>query len=181
MLQEVKSLENFIADLFLSAENMGIVLLETSHTDKTAKGTRDLISVQHAEIGIPQRQVSVAHNTVLEKHAMCGAVHRLETVTSIVSLKQKHVLFVVLVMTTSLPEFEIVHVGSDDFLIASDSVLRSDHFHQLVVNVSALRVEEGAAGRHLEVSEQLLSLANEAMIALLSLLTEVDVLVQLLL
>lgn len=137
--------------------------------------------MEHAEVGISQGQVSVADDTVLEKNAMGGAVHRLQTVTSIVTLEQKHRISVVLVMSTSLPKFEVIHVRSDNFLVTSHSVLLSNHKHEFVVNVGALGLEEGAARRHFEVSEQILLSANDAMVTLLSLFAEVHVFVELLL
>lgn len=84
-------------------------------------------------------------------------------------------------MSTSLPKLEVIHVGSDNFLVTSHSVLFSNHEHQFVVNVGALGLEEGATRRHFEVGEQILLSANDAMVTLLSLFAEVDVFVKLLL
>ncbi len=47
--------------------------------------------------------------------------------------------------------------------------------------MGALGLEEGATRRHFEVSEQILLSANDAMVTLLSLFTEVHVFVKLLL
>ncbi len=84
-------------------------------------------------------------------------------------------------MSTSLPEFEVIHVRSDNFLVTSHSVLLSNHKHEFVVNMGALGLEEGATRRHFEVSEQILLSANDAMVTLLSLFAEVHVFVKLLL
>ncbi len=137
--------------------------------------------MEHAQVGISQGQVSVADDTVLKKNAMSGAVHRLQTVASVVTLEQKHSISVVLVMSTSLPKFKVIHVRSDNFLVTSHSVLLSNHKHQFVVDMGALGLEEGAARRHFEVSEQILPSANAAMVTLLSLFAEVHVFVKLLL
>ena len=66
-------------------------------------------------------------------------------------------------------------------MIASDSVLFSAQVHKLVVNVSALGVPEGAARRHIKVSEELLLLSNDAMVTLFCLFAEMNIFVHLLL
>lgn len=45
MFQEVKSVLNLLLNLLFGAENVSIVLLESPDTNKTAKGTGDLISM----------------------------------------------------------------------------------------------------------------------------------------
>lgn len=181
MLKEVKCFEDFVANVLRLAENMSIVLLEATNTNQTTKCARDLISMEHTKVSIPQGQVSVADDSVLKKNAMSGAVHRLQTVASIVTLEQKHVISVVLVMATSLPKFEVIHVRSDNFLVASHSVLFPNHKHEFVVNMGALGLEEGATRRHFEVGEQILLSADDAVVTLLSLFAEVHVFVKLLL
>ena len=79
-------------------------------------------------------------------------------------------------MAGLLEQLEVVQVGSHDFIVASHTVLLSDQVHQLVVDHGSARVEEGTARRVFKVSEQLLLLANQSMITLLSLLSEVEVL-----
>ncbi len=40
------------------AEDVGVVLLEPPHPDEPSEGTRELVSVQHAKVGHPQRKLS---------------------------------------------------------------------------------------------------------------------------
>ena len=84
-------------------------------------------------------------------------------------------------MTRDLPKLEVVDVRGNDLLVATDAVLVSNHLDELVVDGGTLRVEEGTAWRHFEMVEEVLSLANLTMVALLGLLSEVNVLVKLLL
>jgi len=84
-------------------------------------------------------------------------------------------------MTRDLPKLEVVDVRGNDLLVATDAVLVSNHLDKLVVDGGTFGVEEGTAGRHFEMVEEVLSLANLTMVALLGLLSEVDVLVKLLL
>lgn len=181
MHEEVKGVVHFLGDLVGSTEDVSIVLLEATNTDQTTKGSRNLVSVEDTEVGIPEGKVTVTVDTVLEHDAVSGAVHRLETLTRLVRLEDEHVLLVVLVVTRGLPQFEVVDVRGDDFLVATHAVLLSDHFDQFVVDEGALREEESAAGRHFEVVEETLRTANDAMVTFLGLFNEVHVLVQLLL
>ena len=44
VVHELNAVENFLTNLIAGAENMGIVLLETTDTSQTSQGTRQLIS-----------------------------------------------------------------------------------------------------------------------------------------
>ena len=57
---------------------------------------------------------------------MAWAIHRLHTESLTLNLEQINIVLVVLVVTRSLPEFQIEHVGGNYLLISSDSVLVSD-------------------------------------------------------
>ena len=70
VFQEVESVLNLLLNLLFGAENVTIVLLESPDTNKTAKGTGDLISMKHAKICVAQRQVTIAVHSVREHHAM---------------------------------------------------------------------------------------------------------------
>ena len=56
---------------------MRIVLLEAPYANQTAQGTRDLISVKHAEIGVADRQFAVTMNAVFVHERVSGTVHGL--------------------------------------------------------------------------------------------------------
>ena len=89
MLEEVKCVLNFLFNLVWRAENVSVVLLEAPYSNQTTESTRDFVSVEHAEVSIPQRQVSVRVNAVFEHHAVSRAVHGLETMASVFAFEQK--------------------------------------------------------------------------------------------
>ena len=98
VLQEVQTVRNLARDLIRCAENVSIILLEPSDTDQSTEGTRDLVSVQSAEIGVAQGQVTIAVDAMREEHAMRGAIHGLKTETGPLRLEKEHVLLVLLIM-----------------------------------------------------------------------------------
>ena len=183
VVEEIENGENFRLDLFEGAEDVGVVLLEATNANETAESAGDLVSVEHAEIGVAQGQVAVAVDAVLEHDAMGGTVHGLEAVASLVvtPVEEEHVLLVVGVVTGNLPQLDVVHVRRDHFRVATHAVLLPNHLHQLVVNQRALGEEEGAAGRDFEVVKQILLAADDAMVPLLGLLADEYELVELLL
>ena len=79
VLEEVEHVLDLTGDLLGRAENVTVILLEASNSDKSAKGTRDLISVKHAKISVTKRQVTIAVHTMFEHDAVRWAVHRLKT------------------------------------------------------------------------------------------------------
>lgn len=50
VINEVKSSRDLLLDLIVSTEDMGIILLESSDSCETGKGTMDLISVEDTEV-----------------------------------------------------------------------------------------------------------------------------------
>jgi hypothetical protein len=77
-----------------------------------------------------------------EHEAMAWAVHRLHGETLIFYLEHEHILFVLGIMTRSLPKFEIVNIWSKNFLVATHSILMLDDVDQFVVNVGTFWLEE---------------------------------------
>ena len=110
MFEEVKNVLNLTLDLFRGAENVSIVLLESTNSDQTAQGARNFVSVKDTKVGPTNGEVTVAANTMLEHNAMGGTVHGLETMALLIVLKDEHVLLVVLVMTRRLPKLEVENV-----------------------------------------------------------------------
>jgi len=84
-------------------------------------------------------------------------------------------------VTRDLPKLKVVNVRGNDFLVATNTVLVSDQLNKLVVDLGTIGVEESTAWRHFEVMEEVLGSTDLTMVTLLSLFSEVDVLVELLL
>ena len=82
---------------------MSIVLLETAHTGKTRKGTRELVTVEDTEISHAPWQVLVVDVGVAKDLAVTGAVHGLHAILLLLDLESKHVLGVVAPVTRGLP------------------------------------------------------------------------------
>lgn len=87
MLEEVETAQHFLLNLLRRAEDMSIVLLETTYANKTTKGARNFISVQHAKVSIAERQISVAVDAMFKHNAVSRAVHWLGSLASFVTLE----------------------------------------------------------------------------------------------
>ena len=61
--------------------------------------------MKHAKTGISKWQVPVRVDAMLEHDTVSRAVHRLESVSGILTFEQEQVVFVVLVVTRLFPEF----------------------------------------------------------------------------
>jgi hypothetical protein len=53
IVQEIKAAEHFVHDMFGAAENMGIILLESTDSGKTRECSCQFVSVKNTEIGKP--------------------------------------------------------------------------------------------------------------------------------
>ncbi len=74
-------LSDLVFDLRGPAEDMPVVLVEPSDARQAAQSARDLVTVERAEVGIPDREVAIAAQFGRENEAVAGAVHRLEADT----------------------------------------------------------------------------------------------------
>lgn len=110
---------------------------------------------------------------------MTRAIHGLERPVVFLDLEGEHVVLVMLPVTGLLPQRRVVHVGRHDFLVPATPVLGPKEGLQSVVDDHAVGQEEARTGRLLGEEEQLLFLADFAVIALGSLFEVLDVLVEL--
>jgi hypothetical protein len=62
---------------------VSIILLESTNSNQSTEGAGDFVSVQNTEVGISQREISVAMDAVFKHHTVTRAVHRLETKASV--------------------------------------------------------------------------------------------------
>mmetsp|Transcript_34559 Transcript_34559/g.64016 ORF Transcript_34559/g.64016 Transcript_34559/m.64016 type:complete len:314 (+) Transcript_34559:279-1220(+) len=100
ILHELERALDLREDLVLCTEDVGVVLLESSHARESRQRPRGLVTVQHAKVGEAHRQVLVRAGFVLEHEAVAGAVHGLHAVLVLVNrLEQEHVFTVVLVVS----------------------------------------------------------------------------------
>ena len=76
-------------------------------------------------------------------------------------------------MSRCLPQFQVVDVGRDNFLVPSYQVLSPDKVDELVVDLRSMRVEESCARRELMEVKKFLLLSNIPVISLSCFLYEV--------
>jgi hypothetical protein len=58
-------------------------------------------------------------------------------------LEQVDVVLVVLVVTRSLPQLQVEHIGSNDLVVPPDTVLSANKLDKLVVDLGAVGIPEG--------------------------------------
>ena len=126
VIKEVEDTKDFSHDLVRHAEDVGIILLEPADTSETRESTSDLISVEDTEVTVSDGQLFVGADSVIEHEAMARAVHGLHAKALRLNLEEVDVILVILVVTRSLPELQVEHVGGDDLIVASHSVLSPD-------------------------------------------------------
>mmetsp|Transcript_47664 Transcript_47664/g.158892 ORF Transcript_47664/g.158892 Transcript_47664/m.158892 type:complete len:471 (-) Transcript_47664:421-1833(-) len=161
----VEHVGDLLLDLRDHAKDVRVVLLEAAHAREAGERARELVAVQHAEVGHAEGQLAVGALAVLEEHAMGGAVHRLEAKLLPLDVEQEHVLLVLGGVARRLPQLEVEDVWGDDLVVVALEVLGLDHIHQLVVDARAVRQEEARAGRDLVEEEELLLQAEPAVVA----------------
>lgn len=180
VLQEVEGGIHLSSELVETAEQVSIVLLETTDTGQTAEGSRGFVTVKDTEIGETEGELTVRTLTNTEHQAVSRAVHGLESKGILLNGERKHVLLVVLPMSRSVPQLDVVHVGRHNLSVSALVVLALDEVHKGVVDTGSVREEEARTGGEIVEEEQLLLLSNLAMVTLGGLLQELLVLSHLL-
>jgi len=174
-LDQIKNTSDLLFDLIRAAEDVGIILDETTDTSETMESTAELIAVKNTEFSKTEGQFTIAASTVLEHQAVTRAVHRLKSphciriiVTS--DLEGEHVLLVVLPVAADLPELAHVDVRGHDLIVATAEVLLAHEVAELLVHAIAVGEEEAGARAVWVEEEELLVLAELAVVATASLL-----------
>ena len=109
---------------------------------------------------------------------MTWAIHGFHSEALMLDLEHVDVVLVVLVVTTGLPQFEVVHIGSDYLRVAPHSILFSDHFSQAVVDLSSVGVPENTTRGQVVMVEELLMLTNDTVITLRCFFNKGDMLIK---
>lgn len=170
LAHEVEEIGNFLLDLVLATEDVGIILLESSYSGETAERTAGFVTVEDTEIGKAEGKFLVTALSVTEHHGVGRAVHGLETELLLVHVKKEHVLLVMRQVARLLPKRHVKHIGSHDLVVATGPVLLLDVIHNRIVDAHTVGQPHGRTGRALLKIEQLLLLANQAVVALSGLL-----------
>jgi hypothetical protein len=137
--------------------------------------------VQNTKVRNSQGEFSVTPLAVAEEDEMARAVHGLKCPFSLLHVKLEHIILVVRPVTRCLPDADVVHVGSLNFLVAALAVLSPQKSLERIENLSSVGEEERTAWRNFIEEEKLLVLADSQVIALLRLLQELQMFLHLLL
>jgi len=164
-LDQIKNTSDLLFDLIRAAEDVGIILDETTDTSETMESTAELIAVKNTEFSKTEGQFTIAASTVLEHQAVTRAVHRLKSphciriiVTS--DLEGEHVLLVVLPVAADLPELAHVDVRGHDLIVATAEVLLTHEVAELLIHAITAREEEARARAVWVEEEELLFLTK---------------------
>ena len=73
---------------------------------------------------------------------MAWTVHGLYSKSMLFNIDHKDVILVVNVVTRSFPKVNVENIWTQNLIVSSDSVLLSNHVHQIVINHGTFWVEE---------------------------------------
>ena len=82
------------------------------------KRPRGLVAVAAAELGQPQRQVTIGLEALIKDLHVAGAVHGLHCELTLLGLEREHAFGELVSVTRALPQTNIHHLRRFDFLIA---------------------------------------------------------------
>ena len=161
---------------------MGIVLGEAAHAGQAVELTTLLVAVNGTELGIADGQVTVAAGSGLVDLAVVGAVHGFEHVLLTLLGRgdgTEGVLTVLGIVATGHIEQLVADVRRDDLLVAVALLDLGQHVLQTVTQSGTLGQPQGQALAHVgREGKQFHLLANLAVVALLGLLKQHEVLLE---
>ena len=161
---------------------MGVVLREAAHAGQAVQLTTLLVAVNGTELGIADGQVTVAAGSSLVNLAVVGAVHGLEHV--LLALLgggdgTERVLTVLGIVAAGHIQQLVADVRRDHLLVAVALLDLGQHVLQAVAQRGTLGQPQGQTLAHiLREGKQLHLLADLAVVALLGLLEQHQVLVE---
>jgi hypothetical protein len=132
--------------------------------------------VQDAKVGKAHGKFTVTTLAVSKENKVARAVHGLKGPIPLLDIKLEHIILVVSPVTGSLPDANVVHVGSLDLLVATLAILGAQERLELVEDLDSVREEEGTTGGHFIKKEKLLLLTYFNVITLIGFLQEMQVL-----
>ena len=160
---------NFIFNLFRRAEDVGVVLRKSAHTQQAVHGAAALVAIDVAQLRQTHRQIAIALRRVLVDEDVAGAVHRLQLIVGIIQFDRRvHVLRVETRMPADLPQLVTHDVRSEDHIVtATDTFFAHPVFHQLANDAALGMPEDKARSGDVLNGEQVELLAQHAMVATL--------------
>src|SRR5665213_487101 len=179
--REPQAFRDLVGDVFLTDEQVPVVHREATHPQKSVEHARSLISIDRAELRVPNRQLPVRAQTGPIDRRVKGAIHRFDEVALPVQLHPaEEILLVVREVSRGLEELLAREMRRVDQLVPPPDVLLSDDVLDLVAQERALRVpkDEPRPDQIVE-REEIELLAEHAVVALLGLLDAIEELLEL--
>lgn len=93
---------------------MRVVLHEPSNPCQPSQSTRRLVPVNDAKLRHSDREFFVASIPRIKNDTMARTIHRFQRPFLLLNVEREHVVFVVLPMSGSFPEFAVVHIRRDN-------------------------------------------------------------------
>ena len=175
---EVEAAGDLVLDLLGGAEDVRVVLREHPHAQEPVEGAGQLVAVQDAGLGHPQRQLAVAVGAVGVERAVARAVHRLQPELAVLGLEREHVLAVLLPVARGDPQLLVVDLRRAHLDVAALAVLAAAQILEHVPDHHPLRVPERRARRDVGEVEQVELRPEPAVVALPRLLEPLEMRVE---
>ncbi|MCY1292966.1 hypothetical protein D9M70_422090 [compost metagenome] len=167
--------------LIFGAEDVGVVLGETTHAHDAVQRAGRLVTVTGTEFGQTQRQVTIGLQALVEDLHVARAVHRLDRVVATFRRSGEHVFRVVGPVPRTLPEDSVDHLRGAHFHITVIALHLAHVLLQHLIDSPASRMPEHHARRLFLQMEQIQLLADAAVVTLFSFFNALDIGRQLLL
>jgi hypothetical protein len=180
-VEHVEAVDDLVLDLAGRAVDMRVVLHEAPDAEQAVQHARQLVAVAETELRQLERQLLVGAQPRPVDETRAGTVHRLDREVAVLLLDEVHVVPVVVVVAGSVPELVGQDDGGANLLVAALHQFLAHEVFQLAPDDDAAGVPEGVAGRLLVEAEEVELRAQLAVVALLRLLDDLEVLRQLLL
>ena len=166
---------HLILNLFLGAENMAIILIETAYPHDAVEGTGRLVAVTGSKFAKADRQFTVTAQVLPEYLNMAWAIHWLDGILPVFRGREEHVFLEIVPVARGFPQSDVQYLGAANFLIA---ILTEDAPHvlfDLLVQGKAVGMPENHAGGFFLGMEEIQGFANFAMIPLLGFFQKLQV------
>ena len=181
LVEQAGDADDLILDLVLGQQDVGVVLGEAADTEHAVERAGELMTVDQAQLTVPQGQVSVGMGFQLIDQNTAGAVHGLDGKVLAVNDGGIHIILVVIPVAGGLPQSPLHDLRSGDLHIVPLLVDLTPVVDQGVLQHHALRQVEGEAGGLIPESKQAQFLAQLPVIPALGLLDALQIGVQFLL
>jgi hypothetical protein len=178
-VDEVNERGDLRIDLFLGAEDVGVVLGERADPHDAVQRPARLVPVTRAELGQPQGEVAIALQPLIEDLDVRGTVHRLDDEGVLLRLGHEHYLAVLLPVPGALPQLAHEYLRRPDLEVAVLAERVSDVVLDDAPERPAPVVPEHAPGPLLLEMKEAEVRPEYAMVALLGLFPRPEVLVEL--